>query len=71
MVTDRPISMHEFAETARALQSFVYLQVITERGIIVSRCNLADVKLLFQRALNTWPDVPNELLELSDNLDLL
>jgi hypothetical protein len=30
-----------------------------------------DLKILFQRALNTWTDVPPYLLELSDKLDVL
>jgi hypothetical protein len=33
--------------------------------------SLADIKILFQRALNTWSDIPPELLEFSDKLEKL
>lgn len=53
------------------VDSNVYLQITAMTGIAVTRIPLSDVKTLFQRALNTWPDAPKGLIELSDGLDQL
>ena len=49
----------------------VYLQVIAYNGMVITKLPFWQVKQLFQRALNTWSDVPAELLNTADQLEKL
>ena len=49
----------------------VYLQVTAYNGVAITKVPFGQVKTLFQRALNTWSDVPPELLSFSDSLEKL
>lgn len=49
----------------------VYLQVISYSGVATVRVTLGQVSQMLQRALNTWSDVPPELMTLSDKLEKL
>ena len=42
-----------------------------EVGIVVMQIDLVDLRAIFQRALNTWSDVPPYILALSDKLQEL
>ena len=39
--------------------------------IVIMEINLLDLRAIFQRALNTWSDVPPYILTLSDKLEKL
>lgn len=47
----------------------VYIQVLSYSGVVLARVPKSDVKTLFQRALNTWSDIPQEILTFSDAIE--
>lgn len=49
----------------------VILQVIHPEALVIARLSLPLVKIVFQRALNTWADAPPELFDFSDQLEKL
>lgn len=49
----------------------VILQVLTPNGLAMLQVPLSDIKTVFQRALNTWADAPEELFAFSDQLEKL
>lgn len=54
------------------VQGTVDLTVLGSTSFIQLRdTSLVNIKILFQRALNTWADAPTELLEFSDKLEKL
>jgi hypothetical protein len=40
-------------------------------GYVIMQIALIDLQTIFQRALNTWSDVPRNVLALSDKLEKL
>ena len=49
----------------------VLVQAIHPDGLVIMRIPLSTIKTVMQRALNTWPDAPEELFTFSDQLDHL
>jgi hypothetical protein len=52
-------------------EQLVLIQVIHPTTLVMARLPLDVIKTVFQRALNTWSDIPPELLEFSDHLEKL
>ena len=74
MVTPVSIEVVESTDPRRILtlpQEPVYLQVTAYNGIAITKIEFQFVKQVFQRALNTWPDAPQDLFKFCDALDQL
>lgn len=63
--------VHPLDNGILASPDYCILNVQTNTGIANSYFPLEDLRTVFQRALNTWPDAPKHLFDISDNLDQL
>lgn len=52
-------------------EQLVLIQVIRPTALIMARLPLDVIQTVFQRALNTWSDIPPDLLEFADHLEKL
>lgn len=50
---------------------YCVITLIANTGSCISHMPIDNLRTVFQRALNTWPDAPKHLFDLSDNLDQL